>query len=47
MAHSHPKCNGKYKKQGVGRRILRDITVGGEDAPAPAGKPLPASAPAR
>jgi predicted phosphodiesterase len=31
----------------IDRRIIRDITVGGEDAPAPAGKPLPATAPAR
>jgi len=31
----------------VDRRIIRDIIVGGEDAPAPAGKPLPAAAPGR
>jgi hypothetical protein len=31
----------------VDRRIIREITVGGEDAPKPAGKPLPATAPAR
>jgi hypothetical protein len=33
--------------EGIDRRIIRDITVDGEDTPAPAGKPLPASAPAR
>ena len=31
----------------VDRRIVRDIIVGGEDAPKPAGKPLPATAPAK
>ena len=31
----------------IDRRIIRDITVDGEDTPAPAGKPLPASAPGR
>jgi hypothetical protein len=31
----------------VDRRIVRDIIVGGEDAPAPAGKPLPAAMPGR
>jgi len=31
----------------VDRRIVRDIIVGAEDAPAPAGKPLPAAMPGR
>jgi predicted phosphodiesterase len=35
------------RSDSIDRRIIRDITVDGEDTPAPAGKPLPASAPAR
>ena len=35
------------RSDSIDRRILRDITVGSEDTPAQAGKPLPATAPGR